>query len=150
MIRRPPRSKRTYTLFPYTTLFRSSGDGRHPGRGREQCADPAQAASRRLSQGAYRLSVAEAQPDPLDTLAEDGGGQHDGGGAVAGDALRLSGCRAGAAGGRRPTRRVALPTRRAAHEPARLYALDTIGGRLSGRGRRRRARTRFPFLTLSD
>src|SRR3546814_11168910 len=26
MIRRPPRSTRTYTLFPYTTLFRS-GDG---------------------------------------------------------------------------------------------------------------------------
>src|SRR3546814_2974948 len=25
MIRRPPRSKRTDTLFPYTTLFRSSG-----------------------------------------------------------------------------------------------------------------------------
>src|SRR3546814_20464126 len=24
MIRRPPRSNRTYTLFPYTTLFRSS------------------------------------------------------------------------------------------------------------------------------
>src|SRR3546814_6728607 len=23
MVRRPPRSKRTYTLFPYTTLFRS-------------------------------------------------------------------------------------------------------------------------------
>src|SRR3546814_11928684 len=23
MLRRPPRSKRTYTLFPYTTLFRS-------------------------------------------------------------------------------------------------------------------------------
>src|SRR3546814_17371658 len=34
MIRRPPRSTRTYTLFPYTTLFRShrhvsgQGDGR--------------------------------------------------------------------------------------------------------------------------
>src|SRR3546814_2257274 len=28
MIRRPPRSTRTDTLFPYTTLFRSSGD--HP------------------------------------------------------------------------------------------------------------------------
>src|SRR3546814_1313957 len=33
MIRRPPRSTRTYTLFPYTTLFRSvrsaaGGDGR--------------------------------------------------------------------------------------------------------------------------
>src|SRR3546814_13709841 len=26
MIRRPPRSKRTDTLFPYTTLFRSLGD----------------------------------------------------------------------------------------------------------------------------
>src|SRR3546814_9152939 len=25
MIRRPPRSTRTYTLFPYTTLFRSEG-----------------------------------------------------------------------------------------------------------------------------
>src|SRR3546814_5902924 len=31
MIRRPPRSTRTDTLFPYTTLFRSAGDqaGRH-------------------------------------------------------------------------------------------------------------------------
>src|SRR3546814_9848050 len=28
MIRRPPRSTRTYTLFPYTTLFRSSSAGR--------------------------------------------------------------------------------------------------------------------------
>src|SRR3546814_4848544 len=30
MLRRPPRSTRTYTLFPYTTLFRSRGsiDGR--------------------------------------------------------------------------------------------------------------------------
>src|SRR3546814_7668098 len=27
MIRRPPRSKRTDTLFPYTTLFRSAGCG---------------------------------------------------------------------------------------------------------------------------
>src|SRR3546814_16376855 len=26
MLRRPPRSTRTYTLFPYTTLFRSPGD----------------------------------------------------------------------------------------------------------------------------
>src|SRR3546814_16659538 len=28
MIRRPPRSTRTDTLFPYPTLFRSGGDGR--------------------------------------------------------------------------------------------------------------------------
>src|SRR3546814_20432415 len=27
MIRRPPRSTRTGTLFPYTTLFRSAGSG---------------------------------------------------------------------------------------------------------------------------
>src|SRR3546814_18105709 len=29
MRRRPPRSTRTDTLFPYTTLFRSIGDGVH-------------------------------------------------------------------------------------------------------------------------
>src|SRR3546814_4411780 len=29
MIRRPPRSTRTDTLFPYTTLFRSQGPERH-------------------------------------------------------------------------------------------------------------------------
>src|SRR3546814_14764320 len=34
MIRRPPRSTRTDTLFPYTTLFRSPGErGLHRGRG---------------------------------------------------------------------------------------------------------------------
>src|SRR3546814_11445493 len=32
MIRRPPRSTRNATLFPYTTLFRSIGGDRPPGR----------------------------------------------------------------------------------------------------------------------
>src|SRR3546814_11443793 len=32
MIRRPPRSTRTDTLFPYTTLFRSAGAGVAPCR----------------------------------------------------------------------------------------------------------------------
>src|SRR3546814_7644675 len=32
MIRRPPRSTRTDTLFPYTTLFRSYGTGEPAGR----------------------------------------------------------------------------------------------------------------------
>src|SRR3546814_3595282 len=32
MIRRPPRSTRTDTLFPYTTLFRSGQDHTQPGR----------------------------------------------------------------------------------------------------------------------
>src|SRR3546814_6980593 len=44
MIRRPPRSTRTDTLFPYTTLFRSDADQgpdrhaghRHPHAGRDQ------------------------------------------------------------------------------------------------------------------
>src|SRR3546814_13327845 len=31
MIRRPPRSTRTYTLLPYTTLFRSAGSGARQG-----------------------------------------------------------------------------------------------------------------------
>src|SRR3546814_12507985 len=35
MIRRPPRSTRTDTLFPYTTLFRSCGAA-HPGPGAQQ------------------------------------------------------------------------------------------------------------------
>src|SRR3546814_4401228 len=34
MIRRPPRSTRTDTLFPYTTLFRSSSVSRPTGNGR--------------------------------------------------------------------------------------------------------------------
>src|SRR3546814_2889082 len=34
MIRRPPRSTRTDTLFPYTTLFRSHEERAHPRRGR--------------------------------------------------------------------------------------------------------------------
>src|SRR3546814_9122583 len=33
MIRRPPRSTRTDTLFPYTTLFRSAGRGSSEARG---------------------------------------------------------------------------------------------------------------------
>src|SRR3546814_10612000 len=32
MLRRPPRSTRTYPLFPYTTLFRSDAVRRGPGR----------------------------------------------------------------------------------------------------------------------
>src|SRR3546814_12212747 len=36
MIRRPPRSTRTYTLFPYTTLFRSGRDDGSDSRGLAQ------------------------------------------------------------------------------------------------------------------
>src|SRR3546814_18405937 len=40
MIRRPPRSTRTDTLFPYTTLFRSAcHDITRPHRARSRCRD---------------------------------------------------------------------------------------------------------------
>src|SRR3546814_8392482 len=38
MIRRPPRSTRTYTLFPYTTLFRSPLVEQTFGQRRLECA----------------------------------------------------------------------------------------------------------------
>src|SRR3546814_3300705 len=53
MIRRPPRSTRTDTLFPYTTLFRSSG--RRPWRGCRRCGrDPAAAARGRSPRASAR------------------------------------------------------------------------------------------------
>src|SRR3546814_7286881 len=41
MIRQPPRSTRTDTLLPYTTLFRSRGECRRRGRSRPAAPDPA-------------------------------------------------------------------------------------------------------------
>src|SRR3546814_5256272 len=45
MIRRPPRSTRTDTLFPYTTLFRSRDDLGTGGGGRRDHPDSAAAAA---------------------------------------------------------------------------------------------------------
>src|SRR3546814_4967044 len=53
MIRRPPRSTRTDTLFPYTTLFRSYPRDRGP-CGRDHPSAPDRRAGRSLS-GAHRL-----------------------------------------------------------------------------------------------
>src|SRR3546814_3963789 len=49
MIRRPPRSTRTDTLFPYTTLFRSLRSG-----GRRRGADPARCPAARAGACARR------------------------------------------------------------------------------------------------
>src|SRR3546814_8765727 len=46
MIRRPPRSTRTDTLFPYTTLFRSGGGGRNDKCRRNPRQRPGQTFSR--------------------------------------------------------------------------------------------------------
>src|SRR3712207_8689276 len=72
MIRRPPRS----TLFPYTTLFRSAGPGRHPRRaaaGRGQ-ADAVPDRAR----GPARGLVADPRDRPF--LPAAGGAEGEGGG----------------------------------------------------------------------
>src|SRR3546814_6872305 len=60
MIRRPPRSTRTDTLFPYTTLFRSrqSGEGQPSDRGR-RFHSQAQAV-RRLRRALHHLRAGAA------------------------------------------------------------------------------------------
>src|SRR3546814_124581 len=61
MIRRPPRSTRTDTLFPYTTLFRSppgvskNPDGRSPG---SQVAAPLRLPGPKVGPVACRVSLA--------------------------------------------------------------------------------------------
>src|SRR3546814_16665115 len=59
MIRRPPRSKRTYTLFPYTTLFRSIEGGRH----REPAVEHRQ--PQRHRNGCPQAGRQEERPEPL-------------------------------------------------------------------------------------
>src|SRR3546814_4146044 len=66
MIRRPPRSTRTDTLFPYTTLFRScagnharSRQSRRPGGRRQGWPDPGRGPPR-------RDHAARRSPDPRD------------------------------------------------------------------------------------
>src|SRR3546814_4754884 len=70
MIRPPPRSTRTDTLFPYTTLFRSPCDrapaGRHPGRRTDGQADEETQAA---AQGPDR--AAGVGPDPGRAGVED-------------------------------------------------------------------------------
>src|SRR3546814_4204126 len=64
MMRRPPRATRTDTLFPYTTLFRSSGDLRMPGRvsrfgteARREGFHDHETEERTAGQGIWRCSV---------------------------------------------------------------------------------------------
>src|SRR3546814_13430643 len=83
MIRRPPRSTRTDTLFPYTTLFRSprpgapapaEGNGQAERRDREARQEALQRAVPRQGAGSRRGGAARAprrQP-PGDGEAADG------------------------------------------------------------------------------
>src|SRR3546814_6834551 len=65
MIRRPPRSTRTDTLFPYTTLFRSAQwrgrrQGRPVGHGRAHPRSGARTGRRALAAGGWRAGIAGA------------------------------------------------------------------------------------------
>src|SRR3546814_9711948 len=61
MIRRPPRSTRTDTLFPYTTLFRSRRDDRH-------ATHPDSSADHRLRRFSRRLAQRRSA-DPTHRLS---------------------------------------------------------------------------------
>src|SRR3546814_14941959 len=79
MIRRPPRSTRTDTPFPYTTLFRSAGRGLWAGGDRP---DRASAGARRLRSG----RVAMARPARSRREPDGGRGMSMAGTALAEDA----------------------------------------------------------------
>src|SRR3546814_2910224 len=74
MLRRPPRSTRTDTLFPYTTLFRSLGRGRGGRRGVSSgplpSFDLARDVPSGLAQVLDRAALLVGPPDVLDGVAE--------------------------------------------------------------------------------
>src|SRR3546814_8763429 len=69
MIRRPPRSTRTDTLFPYTTLFRSPDDGQqapHPPRlSQEEGRGSLSGTDREAGSPQIRISGGPGFPGPL-------------------------------------------------------------------------------------
>src|SRR3546814_10026519 len=71
MIRRPPRSTRTDTLFPYTTLFRSAPDLPHRPLSRQ--GDGAERHGAALRQRALRAAVEQRARRPR---ADHGGREH--------------------------------------------------------------------------
>src|SRR3546814_19464029 len=73
MIRRPPRSTRTDTLFPYTTLFQSRRTGIAGARARHHAAGGENHEAGRVSALGARLArdaIGDVQPDRLRALAE--------------------------------------------------------------------------------
>src|SRR3546814_6735964 len=81
MIRRPPRSSRTYTLFPYTTLCRSDGQVHQPAR-LAGIAAPGDRGDRREPLGlgdrpAPARMAAAAEPAEIDARAIDAIGFRD-------------------------------------------------------------------------
>src|SRR3546814_14824688 len=83
MIRRPPRSTRTDTLFPYTTLFRSVRHGEQQGHHRRR-----QEEAQVLAQPAEEEA---AEDDLLDEGLQHPDQEQHGGEAGPGEALRRQG-----------------------------------------------------------
>src|SRR3546814_19255812 len=67
MIRRPPRSTRTDTLFPYTTLFRSADSISSDALTGACCIS----ASREQPESAIRMAIDNAQADLITTRSEE-------------------------------------------------------------------------------
>src|SRR3546814_6814650 len=71
MLRRPPRSTRTDTLFPYTTLFRSPGDrGRPRLPQRQRSRAPRQPGAARPGRGGHALNQEDSMSSYIRLLAE--------------------------------------------------------------------------------
>src|SRR3546814_11558925 len=71
MTRRPPRSNRTYTRFPYTTLFRSRPpDGDHDGGKRARDGDQSGGVENLGRIGVETDPPPEQVPRPIDRLPE--------------------------------------------------------------------------------
>src|SRR3546814_6158888 len=73
MIRRPPRSTRTYTLFPYTTLFRSRGEtvGARLARRHADGAPPSRIARDRIHDAAIVVAIGGRLDDHRALKAQD-------------------------------------------------------------------------------
>src|SRR3546814_1477155 len=72
MLRRPPRSTRTDTLFPYTTLFRSRGGSRHwPGVERPLMVTPGYFLLNSLTSSFHCLSSAAFAAGGMQSMVMD-------------------------------------------------------------------------------
>src|SRR3546814_332313 len=89
MIRRPPRSTRTDTLFPYTTLFRSGAARRHPARADER-GDYGEAGIGLLHRARSGADTGMVPPAPRAGRAGDAGHVEPGPRRSAGDAIGVA------------------------------------------------------------
>src|SRR3546814_4528270 len=73
MIRRPPRSTRTDTLFPYTTLFRSAVDilADHPGASAADARRIIGFGEKLVELGVERVAAAEEADQPLHVVRHE-------------------------------------------------------------------------------